>query len=241
MNISGVRKTGTKFNQAIENTQHLRIPTPGLKFLFDNFNMDDVAIGNVIDYGAGGGRDTRAFLDQDKGWDVHAVDISAKSGRALSIEIGEGKVKFHQTGRLQDLPLPHQSVSVVNAQRVLPFLPRDELTSMLTESANLLRPGGYLCVSFFGLDHSWNNGTRPDCNFYSKDDINDLLGEAGFVVVREKHQTGPSRTAAKGVVDNWDEITVVAKSSIEPAAPEQVDEQQQAGNAGDCKPCCILL
>jgi predicted TPR repeat methyltransferase len=212
--ISGlVQDIRQKIDQVIENTKQNRDPTPGLELLLSSVElMKDMTPGVAVDFGAGGGQDTRTLTDN--GWHVHAVDINPNVVNALAAETDTGNVNVHITGDMRNLPLSEKSVSLVNAQRVLPFLSGDEQRTMLAETARILQPSGFLCASFFGVDHSWNKA-NANCRFMTETQISDALQEAGLELVAIHHDTSAGVSATGHRIANGDEWRIVARTCSE--------------------------
>lgn len=196
-----------RFQMLINKTKHLAAPTPGLGIFFHHVNCRP---GDAIDLGAGGGRDSRAL--KNNGWKVIAIDTSAHVRDALSDVEGESLRVHH--GTLQSAKMESETVDLVNAQRVLPFIHGDALDATLAEAANVLRPGGHLCASFFGPAHSWNDGKHPALVFHTKEEIEALLKNAGLQVRTIQSSTNPSRAANGEMVSSWHEINVIAQKKM---------------------------
>ncbi|HEV2609198.1 MAG TPA: methyltransferase domain-containing protein [Noviherbaspirillum sp.] len=160
-----------------------------------------------MDLGAGGGRDSHALVC--KGWQVMAIDPSPSAAAALRKRKLKGVTVV--AGVLQDARARTNSIDLVNAQWVMPFIQGNELEKTIKEVARILRPGGYFCASFFGTEHSWNDGRHPRMTFHDEQAVNELLHAAGLATGRtERH--AKSRKAGNGeMVPNWDEILVLAR------------------------------
>jgi SAM-dependent methyltransferase len=203
-----------RLKKVIKNTADASGPTPGLAYFLEKFSSA-LAKGRTlvaIDLGAGGGRDTRTLAAL--GWHVTAVDTNDEVKNALIDFSDNPAVQIHH-GTLQQAGIQDASVDLVNAQRVLPYIHDKDLENTLMEAARTLRPGGHLCISFFGHKHSWNDGTHPDLTFQTEKGMEEILGllrKAGFPNAVVK----PSITSIKAAKDgkkikSWHEITVIAE------------------------------
>ena len=201
---------GVGFEGVIKNTASAQTPTPGLSLLFNHVgaNYFDKRR-QVVDLGAGGGRDTRCF--NKKNCHVTAIDPSADVLR--SIAEGPGVKVVH--GTLQDAGLEPGTTDVINAQRVLPFIHGEALKDTLAGIAAALKPGGYLSASVFGPEHSWNDGQHPRLRFQTEGDIRQLLEEKGLKMEASQAPKYPNYKAGNGeTVKNWHEIQFVAVKPI---------------------------
>jgi len=196
-----------KHDNVVRATAHYKSPTAGLNTFLKKYGAVTQEPHKVaIDLGAGGGRDTRALAAN--GWRITAVDTSPETVKALS-DTDSNQVEVFQ-GTLQQAKVSDGAIGLVNAQRVLPYLVAEDLRDTLRETARILRPGGHLCASFFGPNHTWNDGEHEP-TFHSQKDIQQLLSEAGLTIIEMHSWNKPLKSAKGKLVPNWHEINVIAE------------------------------
>ncbi|OLU13711.1 hypothetical protein BVH01_20400 [Pseudomonas sp. PA1(2017)] len=163
----------------------------------------------AVDLGAGGGRDTRYLAG--KNCRVNAVDPDPQMEGALAAEAGPRLRTI--TSTLRGAAFENDSIDLINAQRVLPFIHGEDLKADLRESFRILKPGGHLNASFFETGHSWNKQNNPKIHFDSEATVRSLLRDAGFEMGPDDCHVNNVRnhkSASGKIVENWKEIWVVA-------------------------------
>lgn len=140
----------------------------------------------VIDFGCGGGADTRWFLE--RGWRVHAVDVTPEAEQLildrvrpeaasrLTIDIGT----FHEV----DLP----PADLVYASFSLPFAGSD-LDAALANGLGAVKPGGAFFGNLFGHNDTW--APDPEVASVDRDDIDRTFAAFSEVTVQEFDEDGP--------------------------------------------------
>lgn len=196
----------TGLNAVVKNTANIETPTPGLNY-FQSVIGTQKSGGRAIDLGSGGGRDSKVLAAH--GWSVTAVDPLQSAGEAVS---NRENIHFVQ-GKISNTDFPPDSIHLINAQRVAPFMREDELHDMLCRAASLLTRDGHLNISFFGIHHSWAQDPRhASKHFHDERAISAALKGGGLqLTTKPKHEIGPQRAANGQSVDNWHEILVIAK------------------------------
>ena len=190
-------------------TANISSPTPGLQAFFDQPHAQAArSTGIAVDFGCGGGRDTRTLINA--GWtNVHAVDRDPHTVDALR-DVTQGQSATVHVGTLHDADIPLGSADIVNAQRVLPFLGNDDLSRTLGRARDLLRPGGFLVASFFGPQHAW--AETPRLAFHDVVTGRRTLAAAGLEVVHVDDAHESNHIAAIGTtVPMWHEVRVQAR------------------------------
>ena len=133
----------------------------------------------AADLGAGAGNETISLIK--KGWHVIAIDIDSYAVKTIH-ERFEGLPKGNASGAtpeggsldarlisLQKMRLEPDSIDLINASLVLPFVPRGEMKAVWNKIVKALRVGGVFTGHFFGPEHAWSN--RPSMSFYSVKEI----------------------------------------------------------------------
>jgi tellurite methyltransferase len=107
---------------------------------------------NALDLGCGSGRDTIFLLKN--GFNVTAVD-AADSVEAYFVDLPRDQVTF-VASRLERFMYVAGEFDLVNAQYVLPYVPRDVFSDVLAAIKSSLRPGGIFVGQLFGDRLVWN-------------------------------------------------------------------------------------
>ena len=141
---------------------------------------------------------------------MKAVDTSPETVHALADE-DRSRLQIVQ-GTLHDADIANESIDLVNARLVFPFMQQEELLQCLEKIGEILQPGGYLCATFFGPSHSWSSdGRHPQIAFHSRPEIEDMLKKTGLVIREIRASHGSRPTASGGHVPIWHEIAVFAQ------------------------------
>jgi len=176
----------------------------------------------VLDFGTGDGGD--AFWLAELGHDVLGVDESVEMlQRANTNLYGKDALIQDHVRFKSGLPpeidaLPYESYDLVLSHGVLQYELDDPL-GQLTRLAERLKPGGMLslltknrrsargmitsasALAVFEQTGVYSNNLGVDCKAYSRNEIRDLLSQAGFIVARDYgvriHNNGDNETLAK--------------------------------------------
>jgi SAM-dependent methyltransferase len=139
------------------------------------------SLGPICDLGCGPGQIARYL--KDHGAEALGVDLSPKmaaAARKLNPDI-----EFFQ-GNLLALELPEASWGGIAAFYSLIHIPRSLLLAALCELRRVLRPGGWLLISYhvgeetIHLDEWWEKPVKLDFNFLQTSLVTDLLTKAGL-------------------------------------------------------------
>ena len=160
----------------------------------------------AIDFGAGGGRDTRHL--HELGWQVTAVDTAPGSRAAI-----EPLLDTHDNpaGFVTALDQVEGQVGLFNASNVLPFLlEKGEPRATLGTAFAKLVPGGVLNCNFFGPSHGWSSRRAQG---FTPAEARELVEGAGFQVVTLVEDGPESRKIADGSTVQRHDIFVVARKA----------------------------
>ncbi|MFC7535519.1 class I SAM-dependent methyltransferase [Actinoplanes sp. GCM10030250] len=156
----------------------------------------------AIDLGCGGGRETRALLEE--GWRVTAVDSEPGTEARLLRTIGGRHagltVRVSGFENVTDLP----AADLVYAGYSLPFQRRESFDRLWTEIRSALRPGGRLAVDIFGVNDTWAGD--PAMTFLSAPEVRALLDGLEIEHWYEEDAPGMAYTGPK----HWHVFHVIA-------------------------------
>src|SRR5262249_7088119 len=108
--------------------------------------------GNVLELGAGAGRDTRYMLAH--GWQVTAVD-QEPGAIALLKALPQDRLRLAQSS-FEDFNYSPETYDLISAQFALPFIPREKFSETLARIKAAIKPGGVFTGQFFGIHDEWN-------------------------------------------------------------------------------------
>jgi tellurite methyltransferase len=156
----------------------------------------------ALDLGCGGGRDTRALLDN--GFNVTAVDIELEAEPYIS--------RLADTDRVQFICSPFDTFSFgkydfINAQWCLSFNRQDTLYRVIAAIKTALKPGGIFTCNFFGIRDGWNNSSITK-TFLSEEQLLALLVDMKLLYFNENEYDG---TLADGGSKHWHVFDFIAR------------------------------
>ena len=200
-------------------------------------SLEKLQSSGALDFGAGGGRDTRVL--HAKGWPVIAQDMSDQTVSELQEFVRESdQVEVH-IGSVEDID-EDRRFGLFTANNVMPFI--EEPTTVLRAASERLVPGGVLSINFFGDKHGWNGQFRGSnvhgARFTSAEQVLADVRAAGFVDVSVS-EIVDERTIVNGKPMPWHDILVVAR------APSGVDDKRAGPRSEEPQPwlCpgCVIL
>lgn len=156
---------------------------PSDRQLLEQFAQKVRGVGLVCDLGCGPGHIARYLSEQ--GVDVFGIDLSptmVEMARQLNPDI-----KFQQ-GNMLALNALDEAWAGIVAFYSLIHIPRDKVVYVLRELRRILLPGGFLLLSFhignqvIHLDEWWNKPVSIDAYFFSLQEMQDYLTQAGFEI-----------------------------------------------------------
>ncbi len=156
-------------------------------------NSSNNSVASVLDVGSGPGRD--ALLLETKGLKVTCLDASH-----TMVELSKARGLASLVGDFNELPFPENSFDGVWAYTSLLHVPKAEIGKPLAEIYRVLSAGG---IFGFGLiegheelyRESSGGMTQPRWfSYYTKEEIEELLGTHGFEVVHFETFKPGSRT-----------------------------------------------
>jgi SAM-dependent methyltransferase len=158
----------------------------------------------VIDFGCGGGADTRWFLD--RGWTVHAVDAAPEARQLLLDRVAASHLPrlTIDIGLFHEVELP--PADLVYASFSLPFAGPD-LDAALANGLGAVTPGGAFYGNLFGHRDTW--ASDPLVASVDRAYIDRAFSDFSEVRVDETEQQGPF--GMEGDLKNWHFYVVAAK------------------------------
>jgi SAM-dependent methyltransferase len=126
--------------------------------------LDELKGGNVLDIGAGKGKDS-VFL-RDKGYEVDALDTKIGESLGDGINLIEGKIEEYK--------IEEGKYNLINANNVFPFVvDKEEIKRIIKDSVSGLKENGFLCFSLFGIKDDWSD--RDNISFWDYDEALEFI------------------------------------------------------------------
>jgi len=154
---------------------------PPSDFLVEWLSKTGLTGGIALDIGCGAGADAEYLAKA--GFMVDAIDISPIAVKNAKKRCENLKVDV-LLGDFREFAYRSDYYSLIYAHNALPFVPKDDLISLITVFRNSLKSGGYVMLTVFGPEHAWFG--REDMNFWEKDDFVALWKEFEIVHVDER-------------------------------------------------------
>jgi len=172
------------------------------------FALAELAEGEtVLDLGSGAGLDVilsaKRVGPSGHAFGVDFLDDMLDIARTNASEAGVGNVEF-LAGKIEDVPLPDNSVDVVISNCVINLVPDKAL--VFREMARVLRPGGRVAISDVVLADDAPEPDQTDMKAWAECGVGGLrrqtyvamLNQAGFeaVTIEFTHEVGPGMHGA---------------------------------------------
>lgn len=211
--LPGVKKS------VAEHSLERNIPSPGFSLVTEGLKDWLAEQGNLgrgaVDFGAGGGCDSRELLKA--GFHVVAIDKDPEFHAFKATSLGQREFEsiraqrlFKLLGGVEQLQMVKAGAAIFNAQRVAPHLNSVELDQLLFHANGILSDDGKLSISFFGTEHSWNDGMKP-MRFFDEATVRMRLHNAGFQIDKfETLERNNYESICEGVVPKWQEFMIIA-------------------------------
>ena len=141
------------------------------------------SLGHVCDMGCGPGQIGRYLKEQ--GADVLGVDLSP--GMVEQAQRLNPDIEFKQ-GDMAAMTVEDEAWGGIAAFYCIIHVPREKVTKVFREWLRVLRPGGLLLLSFhlgqelLHLDELWDEEVNMDVFFFTREEMEGYLREAGFEV-----------------------------------------------------------
>lgn len=137
--------------------------------------------GKILDVGSGPGRD--ALILKEGGLDVTCLDASH-----AMIKLSQEKGFPSLLGDFNDMPFQDESFDGVWAYTSILHVPKTEIEKPLGEIRRVLKPGGTFGLGLIegeteGYKESSGVSAARWFSFYTKEEVEKLLGENGFEIL----------------------------------------------------------
>jgi tellurite methyltransferase len=182
-----------------------RAPRETLLFALDRFEAEG-RIGDAVDLGCGGGRDTVELLR--RGWRVLAIDAEPAGVahlRARGDLPASGRLET-KVARMEDAALP--PCDLVNSSFALPLCPPARFPALWVGIVAALRPGGRFAGQCCGDRDSW--AEDPSLTHHSRAQAEALFDGFEIESFREEEEDS---TTPRGTAKHWHIFHVVARKA----------------------------
>lgn len=157
--------------------------------------------GDGLDFGCGAGRDTRYLL-------VHGFHVTAVDQEAVSL----GMLVPLQIERLSLVQSTFEAFTfanydLVNAHYALPFIRKEQFSTVFTRLKTSLKPGGLFVGQFFGVHDAWNVGGDRITFFTREQALDELIG-LDIITFDEEEVDG---TTTEGAAKHWHAYHIIAR------------------------------
>ncbi|GCE23893.1 class I SAM-dependent methyltransferase [Dictyobacter kobayashii] len=157
--------------------------------------------GEALDLGCGAGRDTRYLLQ--RGFRVTAVDQEEASLAALTT-LSTGKLTLVQAA-FEDFSFA--TYELINAHFALPFIAKEQFTTVFDRLKQSLKPGGIVVGQFFGINDEWNTNTNH-LTFFTRAQA--LAQLEGLRIITFEEEDADGRTT-EGSAKHWHIYHIIAR------------------------------
>lgn len=172
------------------------------KFLVEAFGAFNPEPGKAIDLGCGAGRDTRYLLE--KGFEVSAVDKDPSAEDYLKRLPHRDNLKFTCAG-FEDYDF--DSYDLVNAHYALPFIQKEDFSTVMKKILESIKPEGLFVGQLFGVKDEWNTSDAK-MTFCERVDVETLFRNFKHLDIREMNEEG---TIASGASKHWHVFNIIAQ------------------------------
>lgn len=156
----------------------------------------------ALDLGAGALNDSKYLLEQGFK-QVIAVDI--EENLELFNNIDKRHFSFKKVA-IENYDFLPNTFDLINAQFVLPFLPREKIVSVIDNIKHSLKIDGIFVGQFFGINDSWNK--KPAVYVYTKQKIEEFLFNLDIAYFQEEEKDDKT---AMGAEKHWHIFNFIAK------------------------------
>lgn len=125
--------------------------------------------GEILDVGAGSGAVTAGFLEHFPGMKATLVDLKQVipvTEEMIKEQGLTGRVQFLGANILEAWNLPEKHFDLVVISNIVHAYSGAEISGILSQAARVLKPGGYLLVHDFFLEHSPDKAALFDLNMF---------------------------------------------------------------------------
>ena len=98
---------------------------------------------------------------------------------------------------------------LINAQYSLPFIMPTKFDSIWSNISASMQDHGVFTGTFFGIEDEWNDGTKSNMRFHTKEELISLFTQSQmkFITFEESNKIG---TTASGAQKHWHVFDVIA-------------------------------
>lgn len=165
----------------------------------------------VIDSGCGTGRD--AVVAAAFGAKVYAFDGSEEAIRNLNKRCSRNRVKNRVEAYVARAPKEINGLELadfVHLSDVVSYRDERFFAHFMEEHMDLVKPGGFMSVDFFGERHFKAVREEGGLTFLSQEEVYDFFDKKQFTIIHSSESFGP-RMLSDQTVENWHIINVLAQ------------------------------
>ena len=147
----------------------------------------------ILDVGCGNGKDCKYILQ--KGFDINGIDLSKGMLEIAKERVPEGKFEVMD---IANITYPDNSYDGIISNCSLFHVPAEELPKTVESFARILKPNGKLLLILqegLGetmIEEPYRKGVHIYMNYFSLDQIQNLLREYGFEVNNVAREEAPN-------------------------------------------------
>lgn len=174
------------------------------KFLRDAVHQIDNTSKQALDFGCGGGSETKFLLEH--GFSVVAVDGNSESKNYIVNLLHNERVTFLQS---EFESFVFKKYDLINSSRSLSFIHKNDFAKVMSRLKLALKPSGVFVGDLYGVNDQWNKDGET-MTFVDKQTVERLFSDMEIVKLIERGFDGKT---ADGKPKYWHTFSFIVKKS----------------------------